>query len=302
MGEFVISCDKLCKKYGNRFAVYNASFNVEKGEILGLVGKNGAGKTTLIRLLTGISNPTSGTFKLFGKDQKELSSVLANVSTMIEHPAIYENMTAKDNLLTQCILRGVKDPLSSGYIQTRLSEVGLDYLFDSPKKAGLFSLGMKQRLGIAMATIGEPELMILDEPTNGLDPEGIIQIRNLLLKLNKEKNVTILISSHILSELSKFATSYLFIDKGHLREQITADHLEKSKKTITIQTLDNEKTISLLTEKEYKFTTQDNDIVITTSDDQVNVLNLLIQNSIQLNKFEYVNESVEDYFIHMLGD
>lgn len=301
MAEIILKTEGLTKSYGGRTIVQNVTFELEEGQILGLVGKNGAGKTTLIRLLTGIIKPTAGTFSLYGKDKDDIEGVLCNVSTMIEHPALYMDMTAKDNLLLQCMLKGIKDPINSGYVSTKLDEVGLGDLYASKKKVKHFSLGMKQRLGIAIATIGEPKLMLLDEPTNGLDPEGIIQIRNLLVKLNKEKGVTILISSHILSELSTFATSYLFINNGKLVEQISAEdlkHLDSNK--LIIATDDNMKAYEIL--KETYNVTLDNDVINIHGDiEPVEIINLLAGNQIKLTKIDKVTNNVEDHFMELMG-
>lgn len=301
MAEIILKTDMLTKSYGSKFVVRNVTFELEEGQILGLVGKNGAGKTTLIRILTGIIQPTSGNFTLFGHDRKDISSVLNNVSTMIEHPALYLDMSAKDNLLLQCMLKDVKDPIKSGYLQTKLEEVGLGDLYNSKKRVKNFSLGMKQRLGIAMATIGEPKLMLLDEPTNGLDPEGIIQIRNLLKKLNQEKGITILISSHILSELSTFATSYLFIDDGKLVEQISSEdlkHLDSNK--LVISTEDNMKAYGILKDL-YKVVFENDVITIIGDVEEIEIINIMASNQIKLTKIDKITSSVEDHFMNLLG-
>ena len=191
--DYVIKVNEVSKDYGKFRALDSMSFTVPKGSIYGLVGRNGAGKTTIMRVISGLQKPTSGTVE-YGFDHKKLGKVGA----LVELPSIYSNQTARENLVFQYINLGLK---IDGSIEESLNLVGLGNT--GKKKAGKFSLGMRQRLGIAMAMSGNPEVLILDEPINGLDPQGIIQIRDLLIRLNREKGVTIIISSHILSELSK---------------------------------------------------------------------------------------------------
>ncbi len=300
--DYIITTDNLTKAYNKSLALDRVSIGIHKGEILGLVGKNGAGKTTLIRILSGIVKPTSGTFSLFGdKDPKHLPSLLKNASCMIEHPALYDELSGKDNLIATCLIKGMDKEVKSGYIQDRLNFVGLGALYNSTKKVKDYSLGMKQRLGIAMATIGDPKLMMLDEPTNGLDPQGIKEIRDLLVNLNKEKGVTILISSHILPELSKFATSYAFIDKGHILKSISEFELEKEVgKDLMIQTNDNAKAFSLLSSKGYSVT-NDGVIYIKKVDDSAAVLNILNTNQLTINFFKEKDNTLEDYYMNLLG-
>lgn len=214
----ILTTTNLCKKYGANLAVDNVNMTVNQGDIYGFVGLNGAGKTTVIRLITGLINKTSGSFDLFGMpDSGNLCNERRKISSMVETPALYLNMTSVDNMKIQCAI--MQMPIVG--ISDLLKLVGLDST--SRVLAKNFSLGMRQRLGIAMALVGDPKFMLLDEPTNGLDPEGIIEIRDLLLSLNKTKGITILISSHILSELSKLATTYGFIHKGKLIKQISAE-------------------------------------------------------------------------------
>ena len=215
-GEFILKVNGVSKDYGHFHALDSMSFTVPKGSIYGLVGRNGAGKTTVMRIISGLQEPTSGKVE-YGFDHKKLGKVGA----LVELPSIYSNQTAKENLIYQYINLGLKVDDSIDQI---LDYVGLGNT--GAKKAGRFSLGMRQRLGIAMAMCGNPELLILDEPINGLDPQGIIQIRDLLIKLNQEKGITIIISSHILSELSKLATDFGFVEGGKVVKEIKAASLE----------------------------------------------------------------------------
>lgn len=299
--ETIVQTHQLGKCYSKKWVLRNATFSVEKGEIIGLVGKNGAGKTTLIRLLTGIAKPSEGSFTLFG--DTNLIKSLGKVSARIEHPAIYNSRTGKDNLIAACLLHGRQDAEKSGYVQHQREYVGLGHRYNSPRAAGNYSLGRKQRLGIAIARISKPELRILDEPTNGLDPEGIKQIRELLLKRNKEQQRTRIISSHILSELSKFATSYLFIDKGQLLEKISASNLENSSRhRYIISTNDNQKAKELRESKGYLVQDQNGSLDIYNVNDQTEFLNLLIQNQLLLTKFESKDNGLEDHFLRLIGD
>ena len=217
-GDYIIKVSDVSKDYGKFRALESMSFTVPKGSIYGLVGRNGAGKTTIMRIISGLQKPTSGTVE-YGFDHKKLG----NVGALVELPSIYSNQSAREHLIYQYINLGLQ---IDGSIEESLNFVGLGNT--GKKKAGKFSLGMRQRLGIAMAMSGNPEVLILDEPINGLDPQGIIQIRDLLVKLNKEKGVTIIISSHILSELSKLATDFAFVEGGKVVKEIKAEALENA--------------------------------------------------------------------------
>ena len=222
---YVLRTFGISKKYRNRFAVKDASINISEGDIYGFVGENGSGKTTVIRLITGLIRANSGSFELFGikSTSQDIGEARKKIGAIVESPSIYKNMSAMDNLRMQCTLFGLEN--TEEKLLAILRAVGLEYLKDEKKKAGDFSLGMRQRLGIAMALIGEPRFIILDEPMNGLDPAGIVEIRELILKLNRENGITFLISSHILTELSLVATKYGIISKGSIIKEITAEEL-----------------------------------------------------------------------------
>lgn len=217
----VLEATNLEKKYKDFTALKNLNLHVQQGAIYGLIGKNGAGKTTLIRIICGLQQPTNGTYAIYGVQQNEkLADVRKRMGAIIETPAIYSEMSARDNLIGQYKLVGM--PIDDG-IEELLTLVGLEKT--GKKKVKNFSLGMKQRLAIAMSLANHPDFLILDEPINGLDPAGIIEIRELILKLNREKRITILISSHYLDELSKIATHYGFLDKGYIVEEISHEEL-----------------------------------------------------------------------------
>lgn len=218
--EVLVQTHNLTKQYGRNKAVSNVNLSVNKGEIYGLIGRNGAGKTTLLRLLCGLVKPTEGDINLFGQKKHDMIYTQNRVGILIENPGVYPNMSAKDNVKLKCLAMGIS---SKGYIAELLEDVGLSV--NDKKKVKHFSVGMKQRLGIALALVGNPELVLLDEPINGLDPQGMAEIREMVTKLNNEKGITFIISSHILGELSKIATSYGIINKGELKKQILKTEL-----------------------------------------------------------------------------
>lgn len=221
--EYVLTTEALCKYYKHFKALNGLTMHVPKGAIYGIVGKNGAGKTTLIRLLCGLQEPTKGSFCLYGvqNNHKGIQKARRRIGAVVETPSIYLNMTAEKNIKEQYRVLGL--PSFEG-IKELLDLVGIGDT--GKKKAKNFSLGMRQRLGIAIALCGDPDFLVLDEPVNGLDPQGIIEMRELILKLNRERQITVLISSHILDELSRLATHYGFIDNGQIVKEISAPELE----------------------------------------------------------------------------
>ena len=220
--DWIIETNNLSKQYKGKFAVNGVSIRVKRGDIYGLIGKNGAGKTTLMKLILGLAAPTSGEVYLFGNTDPDAVTVSrSRIGSLIEDPGLYKNCTAYENMLRFAILYGT-DKSEIDYL---LKLVNLDGT--GKKKAGVFSLGMKQRLGIAIALLGHPEVLVLDEPINGLDPAGIKEIRDLILRLNSEMGVTFIISSHLLDELAKVVTRYGIINDGVLTQEITAEELEE---------------------------------------------------------------------------
>lgn len=228
--EYVITTNSLCKHYKSFKALDGLDLHVPKGSIYGLIGRNGSGKTTFMRLLCGLQTPTSGSFSLYGTENtsKDICSARRRMGAVVETPSIYLEMSAYDNLKQQCLIIGTPD---FDMIPEILKLVGLENT--GKKRAKNFSLGMRQRLGIAVALVGNPDLLILDEPINGLDPQGIVEIRELILTLNRERGVTVLISSHILDELHKLATHFGFVDKGRIIKEMTAEELENACKKCT---------------------------------------------------------------------
>lgn len=247
--EYVLTTEALCKRYKKPNALDDFHMHVPKGAIYGFIGKNGAGKTTLIRIICGLSTPTSGSYTLYGiqNSDKEIEQTRRHMGAVVETPALTLDMTAEENLRQQFRIYGLS---SFDGIRQLLELVGLEKA--GKKKVKAFSLGMKQRLGIAMAMACNPDFLVLDEPTNGLDPQGIIELRELILKLNHEKGITFLISSHILDELSRVATHYGIIDCGKMIREFSAEDLEKESGSyihIKAETSDAEGLLAVLEER-----------------------------------------------------
>lgn len=300
--DILVKTRKLTKKYKNNIVLDNINIKLERGKIYALIGQNGAGKTSLLRILTGLSFKTSGQVELFSKiGEKELEKQRKRIGSLIEGPKLYDSMDAYENLETERICRGIPNKEN---INNVLKLVGLKDV--RRKKIKNFSLGMKQRLGIAMALLNNPELLILDEPTNGLDPMGIVEIRDLIKKLNEEIGITIIISSHLLLELYQLATNYIIINEGKILEDMTLNELdEKCKKHISINV-------------------DDVPLAVTIIEDQLNTSNFVIMKDGTIKLYDYLDdikrvsyklskgnvlitqisikgESLEEYFIQLIG-
>lgn len=298
--DYVLEAKALTKKYKNFKALDELTMKIPQGAIYGLVGKNGAGKTTLIRIICGLQNPTSGEYILYGKksNSKGITRARRRIGAVVETPSIYLDMTARENLKQQFSVLGI--PSFDG-IDDLLKLVGLENT--GKKKAKYFSLGMKQRLGIAVALAGDPDFLVLDEPINGLDPQGIVEIRELILKLNREFNITVLISSHILDELSKLATHYGFVDSGRVVKEISAKELENScRKAIRIEVTDIKMLSLVLDELKIEYS-----IISDTGADiysAVNVSQLVLKLSekgCDVISMAERDESLEGYYINLVG-
>ena len=299
MTKFICETKNLSKKYKDFYALKNVNLTIPKGEIYGLVGENGAGKTTLIRLLTGLNFKSEGEIILFGH-KDNLQHERSKIGCTIEMPALYKDMTASQNLEVQRIQRGIPNKKC---ITDTLELIGLSNA--GKKRVANFSLGMKQRLALGVALLGEPEFLILDEPVNGLDPTGIIELRELLKKLVKEREVTIL-SSHILSELHQLATCYGFLHKGELLKQISTEELnEECKRHICLRTDNIQKTTLLLEQKgninNYSVY-PDNSIRIYECLDNVRMISkLLPSNGVIIDEISVQGENLETYFENLIG-
>jgi len=301
--DYVLQTFGLSKKYKKQLAVNEADMTISRGDIYGFVGENGSGKTTIIRLITGLIFPNSGSFKLFGIDNnsKDIEVARRKVGAVVENPSIYLNMSGYDNLKMQCMLLGL--PTDERIAKT-LNEVGLGELLNDKKHVGNYSLGMRQRLGIAMALIGEPEFLILDEPMNGLDPAGIVEVRELILKLNRERNITFLISSHILSELSLVATKYGIISKGHIIKEVTATQLqEEMLKTTDIIVDTPERLYELIDsyKEKTKFTHIENGVRFMGEINFNEILSAIIAKGINITCVNCREPSFEDYYLETIG-
>lgn len=302
MKENVLATRNISKKYGNKLAVDNVTMTVKKGDIYGLVGKNGAGKTTLIKMALSLTSPTDGDFELFNaNNEADRIKAHTRVGCIVETPAFYPYLTAKQNLEYYRIQRGIVD---KNCVDEALNLVGLSDT--GKKKFKGFSLGMKQRLGLALAIMGSPDFLVLDEPINGLDPMGIKEIRDLLLKLNRIKNTTILISSHILGELSQLATCYGFINEGKLIQEISAQELEENcKHCLALKVDDAECAAAILEEKleckDYEVL-NNNLIKVYAYLDEPHVVNKALLNAgVIVSSFERVGSSLEEYFLELIG-
>ena len=302
MKEVILKTYNITKKYGNQVAVNNVNMTIKKGEIYGFIGQNGAGKTTLIRLITGLIHKTGGEIELLGATgEAELNKSRTMIGSLIETPSFYTNMTARENLEVSRLVRNIP---GKRCIDEVLELVGLKDV--EKKKVKDFSLGMRQRLGIANALMGNPKLLILDEPINGLDPMGIVEIRELLKKINKEKDMTILISSHILSELSELATTYGIISNGKLIEEITAEELaEKCRQYIDLKVDDTSRAVTLL-ERELGISDyevlEDKKIKVFSNLENIGEVNSILSKSgVIVESISIKGENLEEYFMNKIG-
>ena len=302
MKNYVLRTNNLTKKYHGISVLQDVQVSLEAGKIYGLIGQNGAGKTTLMRLISGLAFPTEGNVELFGESgDRILQSERKRLGCMIEYPSFIPYMTAQENLTYHRIIRG--EP--SKTIVTELLElVGLNNT--GKKKAKNFSLGMKQRMGIAIAMLGDPELLILDEPINGLDPIGVVEIRNLLTRLCEERQMTILISSHNLPELYQMATNYIIIHQGKIKQSLTLEELEENcKHHILIGCDQPEKLVSILEMQlgttNYKVMPDKSIKLYDYLDDKNLVAKAISDNGIVVTNFTLQGDTLEDYFISVIG-
>lgn len=298
--DYVLKTNNLCKHYKDFKALNDLTMQVPKGAIYGFVGKNGAGKTTLIRLVCGLQSPTSGEFELYGVKHNDMaiSKSRRRMGAVVETPSVYLDLTAEDNLKQQYRILGL--PGFDG-IPALLKLVGLENT--GKKKARNFSLGMRQRLGIAVALCGNPDFLVLDEPTNGLDPQGIIEIRELILKLNRERKITVLISSHILDELSRLATHYGFIDSGRIVREMSAEELESAcRKCMRVTVTNTEVLTHILDDMEMEYTVIDDQTADIYAKPNITQLSLaLADEGCEVLTVEDHDESLESFYISLVG-
>lgn len=298
----IIQTENLTKKFGDTIAVDNVSINVREGEIYGFLGLNGAGKTTTIRLLLGMIKPDSGSISLFGQNAKQAANIWNNVGYLVETPNAYPNLTVRENLIVFYRLRGLTD---SKLIDKTISVLHLNQYEN--KKAKYLSLGNCQRLGLAKALIHNPRLLLLDEPINGLDPAGIVEIREFLKNLVKNHNTTIFLSSHILSEISKVATRIGIVHNGKLIKEINSNDLEHQIiKKLSVNTIDNRKALLVLKDKGFAFTLDENSMLETTDTTAIQrpeiISTLLVNSGLPLKMLNVIEEDLETYFLRIIGN
>lgn len=300
MSELLLQTRNLTKQYGRHRAVDDVNMHIKKGAIYGFIGRNGAGKTTCLKMISGLSTPSYGEIEMFGYKGKDLQKVRSRVGCLIEAPGLYGNMSAYDNLNIKCKLTGIK---KKGYIEELLKTVGLDTVGE--KKTKHYSLGMKQRLGIALALVGEPDLLILDEPINGLDPQGIVEVRETIQKLAKERGMTICISSHILEELSKLATDYGIIHNGCLVQELTREELMKKCSERIELTLDNPKqAIPVLDDmgfNSYQVIDKEHIHIFERLGESASLNMELVKAGIPVKGISITSEELENYFLRLTG-
>lgn len=298
--NIVLKCENITKRYQSQIVLNNFNMTINQGDIYGFVGENGSGKTTIIRIISGLVKPNSGSFFLFGIDSKdkEILKVKNKLGAIVETPALYPQMTLKDNMKMVGMIVGNNDIEEHRKL---IDLVGLSNVFDSKKKVANFSLGMRQRLGIAIALLSNPEFIMLDEPMNGLDPEGIVGIRNLIINLNQTKGITFLISSHILSELSLVATKYGIISHGVMLKEITKEELNESvKPEIIIDVDDVDKAYDILSSK-YETIKLKNSVKVIGKYELNEILKLIQDNGLLIMGVNQKEGNIEDYYLSIIG-
>ncbi|APQ75087.1 ABC transporter ATP-binding protein [Clostridium botulinum] len=300
--ENILKTYNLTRKYGTTAVVDNINMNIKKGEIYGFLGRNGAGKTTTLRMIMGLIYPTKGEYELFGKKMGD-REVLGRIGAIIETPGFYPNLTARENLDIHRRLMGIPN---KEYVDEALEIVGLTNYDIKKKKVKKYSLGMKQRLGVARALLHKPELLILDEPTNGLDPVGIKEMRETLLDLNKKKEITILVSSHILGEIQQLATKIGIIHNGKLLEEIDYKSFEKKNRHYINLRVDNDKRAVTILEKsinikDYEVTEPNRIRIYEMLDKSNDVAKKMISEGVDVYEVNVMNDTLEDYFVRLTG-
>lgn len=302
MSSMILETRDLSKQYKSQWALKHVNLRLQQGKIYGLIGKNGAGKTTLMRMIAGLGFPTQGSILLFGREGRGgLEEEGKRIGCLIEEPALVTGMTAKENLHLQCLMKGIPNY----EVEKELLElVGLQDT--GKKKVKNFSLGMRQRLGIAGALVGNPELLMLDEPINGLDPAGVIEIRELIKKLSVYENKTILISSHNLPELYQVATDFIIIHEGEIREILSHEELdERCKSYLALEAVDIHRLTAVLEEKLHTQNFQvmpDNSVkLFDCLDERERVGRILHENDVIITKMAVCGTNLEEYFMNVIG-
>ena len=299
--EYILETHDLTKVYGQKEAARDVNLHIREGQIYGLIGRNGAGKTTIMRMISGLSRPTRGSYSLFGKTGLAMQKMLKDVGVLIEHPGLYPKLSAWENLKIKCIAMGIKP---KGYVEELLKTVGLENV-DRKKGAGSYSLGMRQRLGIALALVGDPKMIVLDEPINGLDPQGIVEVRETLARLRDEKGITIMISSHILDELAKVADSFGIIHEGTMLDEFSAEELhQRTGKSLIIRTDNAEETLRVLETMNIRKVVHEPDGSLKIAegmDRTAEISKAIVSAGIGLEEIYLRAISLEEYYLGMTG-
>ena len=297
--DYILETNNLTKVYGHKEAAKDVNLHIREGQIYGLIGRNGAGKTTVMRMISGLSKPTRGSYSLFGKTGLAMQMQLKNVGVLIEHPGLYSRLSAYENLKIKCIALNC---YKKEYVNELLEIVGLS---DTGKKnVGSFSLGMRQRLGIALALVGNPKMIVLDEPINGLDPQGIAEVRETLERLRDEKGITIMISSHILDELGKLADSYGIINNGELIDEFTNDELvQRCGQYVTINTDDNKRAVDVIASMGIQNVRLAGNVIRIEDclDRTAEINRQLVNSGLAVSEIHINNISLEDYYLSLTG-
>lgn len=300
MEKYLLSTQGLTKQYGRQKAVDHLDIHIKKGAIYGFIGRNGAGKTTTLKMISGLARPTDGEIIMFGYRGGGLKNIRSRVSCLIEAPGVYGNLSAYDNLKIKCKLFGIQE---KSYIPEILEMVGLNHV--GKKKVKHYSLGMKQRLGIGLTLVGDPDLLLLDEPINGLDPQGIVEVRDTILRLNEERNMTILVSSHILEELSKIATHYGIIHNGSLLQEMTKEELMKRcSERIEICLDEPKRAVPVLDEMgftNYQIVDKERIHIFERLEESAGLNMELAKAGILVREIRITSEELEDYFLNLTG-
>ena len=298
--EYILTTDKLTKAYGSTRAANAVSLHIKKGDVYGLIGRNGAGKTTILKMICGLSHPTSGSVTFMGKTGAEVSNELHKIGSLIETPGLFPKITAYQNLKIKCILCGKN---SDEYIHSLLKQVGLDHAAHKPTQN--FSLGMKQRLGIALALVGDPEFIVLDEPINGLDPQGIAEMREIIHNLSKERGMTVIVSSHILDELAKVADSFGIINNGQLIDEFTSEELgRRCGKYVLLKTGDIEKSCQVLSDngiRKYEVLKDGEIKIYEEIDDTSKLVVALVRANVAVYEIATAQSTLEEYYLNRTG-
>ena len=300
MEKYLLSTQGLTKQYGRQKAVDHIDIHIKKGAIYGFIGRNGAGKTTTLKMISALARPTDREIIMFGYRGGGLKNIRSRVSCLIEAPGVYGNLSAYDNLKIKCKLFGIQE---KSYIPEILEMVGLNHV--GKKKVKHYSLGMKQRLGIGLTLVGDPDLLLLDEPINGLDPQGIVEVRDTILRLNEERNMTILVSSHILEELSKIATHYGIIHNGSLLQEMTKEELMKRcSERIEICLDEPKRAVPVLDEMgftNYQIVDKERIHIFERLEESAGLNMELAKAGILVREIRITSEELEDYFLNLTG-